>query len=677
MQAEGYRRARKLMASRGDYIAARVLGFVQSLLLVVLLGIIAIFVSVLASRGEARFPLRAAGRLPQWVSSRATGEDARQSVFKDTGVFPLTARGLLADNPVERLPAQALVALTRVLPSLRSNRGALATLLGLGLACIILIAGTAVWRRTVIARAATEIAAALRRQIHRQMYRLGQSSLPTEGVGPVINLWTREVNDIRDGVMADLDATPRLHVLAAGLLIIALLVSPVLTVFLGSLGILVWLIARILDRDARQANEIALRDASVQLCLLHEDLGLLRTVRVYGVGEYDRQRFDEHLERYQQADTRRINASFPVNPSTALLYGAGVAIALGLLGYNVIVNELITFATMVILLVSLAALAYPIAQWLSMTKILRHANRSARGVFEFLERRPELHQNVGAHFLNALKEQITMENVELESRSGRSLLEGVSLEIQAGSRTALMGDNDDSKLALACLIPRLIDPRSGRILIDGHDLRDVTLDSVRAQVGTVIQADLVFTDSVLVNIGLGDPMNTLPRIIEAAKVTHAHHFIQDLPHGYDTMIGPLGHYLKPDEQFRVALARAYLHDPSILIIEEPKAPMDEHTRHFIDDTLSRLSIGRTLIIIPHRFSTVQSCDHVIVLANGRVEDAGSPEKLMAESKMFRHLAYSEFNEFASGEIEAGLLHQIEPARKAKSTRVSRNRRQWV
>ncbi len=155
----------------------------------------------------------------------------------------------------------------------------------------------------------------------------------------------------------------------------------------------------------------------------------------------------------------------------------------------------------------------------------------------------------------------------------------------------------------------------------------MTLDSVRAQVGTVLQADLVFTDSVLVNIGLGDPMNTLPRIIEAAKVAHAHHFIQDLPHGYDTMIGPLGHYLKPDEQFRVALARAYLHDPSILIIEEPKSPIDEHTRHFIDDTLSRLSVGRTLIIIPHRFSTVQSCDHVIVLANGRVDDVGSPEKL--------------------------------------------------
>ena len=108
-------------------------------------------------------------------------------------------------------------------------------------------------------------------------------------------------------------------------------------------------------------------------------------------------------------------------------------------------------------------------------------------------------------------------------------------------------------------------------------------------------------------------MNTLPRVIEAAKLTHAHHFIQDLPHGYDTMIGPLGHYLKPDEQFRIALARAYLHDPSILIVEEPNQPMDSDTKHFIDDTLARLSIGRTLIMIPHRLSSVRASDHVIVL----------------------------------------------------------------
>jgi ABC-type multidrug transport system fused ATPase/permease subunit len=668
MQADAYRRARKLLSSHRDYIVARLLGFVQSLLLVALLGVIALFVAVMASRGEARFPAAKVKLLPKGFVSPITGQDLQEGakflLFDNTGVFPLITGNLLSGNRVHRFGAQLLERVTEVVPTLLNNMGAVTTLVAVGSACIVLIALVAIWRRWVIALVSTDVASLLRRQIHRQMYRLGQSSLPTEGIGPVINLWTREVNDIRDGLIADLDANPRIYVLAVGLLVLALLVSPLLTVFLASLGLLVWLTARVLNRDARQATESAVRDAAVQLCLLHEDLSLLRIVRIYGVGEYDRQRFDEHLERYQKADARRIFTSGPVNPTTGLLYGAGLALALGVLGYNVVVNEHISIATMLILLVSLAGLFHPIVQWLHVQKSIRQANRSARGIFEFLERRPELHQNVGAHFLNALKEQISIENVDLESRSGRRLLDGVSVEIPAGSRTAIIGPDDDEKLALVCLIPRLIDPRAGRVLIDGHDLRDVTLDSVRVQVATVLQADLVFTDSVLVNIGLGDPMNNLPRIIEAAKMAHAHHFIQDLPHGYDTTIGPLGHYLKPDEQFRIALARAYLHDPSILIVEEPNTTIDEDTRHFIDDTLSRMSIGRTLIVLPHRLATLRSCDHVIVMHNGRVEESGSPAQLQSDSKLYRHLLYIEFNEYASGEIEAGQMYHGEPVRKA-------------
>jgi ABC-type multidrug transport system fused ATPase/permease subunit len=663
MQADVYRRARKLLSSHHDYVVARVLGLVQSLLLVALLGVIALFVALMASRGEARFPAAEADQLPQWVTSRQTGSNQKYLLFDDTGIFPLIAGNLVSGNPVHVVGARALGWSTTLLPTLRTNLGALTTLLSLGLACIGLIALVARWRRRVIAAVASDVSTTLRRQIHRQMYRLGQSSLPTEGVGPVINLWTREVNDIRDGLIADLDVAPRTYVLALGLLVLAVLVSPLLTIFLGSLGLLVWLTARKLNRDARQVSEAAVRDAAVQLCLLHEDLGLLRTVRVYGVEDYDRQRFDEHLERYQQADAQRVMTSGPLHPSIGLLLGAALAVAVGLLGYNVVVNDRISIASMLILLVSLAGLGHPITEWLGMRKAIRQANRSARGIFEFLERRPELHQDVGAQFLNALKEQISIDNVSVESRSGRRLLEGASVEIPANSRTAVIARDEDSKLALACLIPRLLDPISGRVTIDGHDLREVTLDSVRAQVATVLQADLVFTDSVLVNIGMGDPVNNLPRVIEAAKVAHAHHFIQDLPHGYDTTIGPLGHYLKPDEQFRIALARAYLHDPSILIVEEPNTPIDEDTSHFIDDTLSRLSIGRTLIILPHRLVSVQSSDYVIVLHNGRVEISGSPAQLQNESKLYRHLLYTEFNEFATVELEAGQIAHNEPVRR--------------
>ena len=480
MQAVAYRRARTLLSSQRDQITARILGVIQSLLIVSLLGVLALLVALMASRGEARFPASRIERLPEWLRTHEIGKEGNFLLYEDTGIFPLIPDSYLSTNPIHRAGARMLIGLTRVMPTLRNNRGALGTLLAVGLIFLVLIAIVSHWRRVVTARAATEVATTLRRQIHRQMYRLGQSSLPTEGVGPVINLWTREVNDIRDGLFTDLDVTPRVHVLVAGLLVLALLVSPVLTVFLASLGLLVWLTARVMIRDSHRATDAAMRDASVQLCLLHEDLGLLRTIRVFNVEEYDRQRFDEHLDRFRRDDARRLVTNTRISSSTVLLFGAALALALALLGYNVVISKQISIATMVILFVSLTVLAYPISEWLRLQKALRQANRSAAGILEFLERKPELHQNVGAHFLNPLKEQIALENVTLESRSGRLLLNNASGEIPAGSRTALMGLDDDSKLALVCLIPRLTDPKSGRVLIDGRDLREATLDSIRA-----------------------------------------------------------------------------------------------------------------------------------------------------------------------------------------------------
>jgi len=650
MHADAYRRARTLKGSHSDLIVARVLGAIQSLLLLGLLGVICLFVALMASRGEARFPLGEASRLPAWAADQGV-RDGEFLRFQDTGIFPLVANNLLDPNPVHRTGAWLVDRISAVLKPLRNNLGALTALLAIGLSFLLALSFVTQWRRRAMARVATELATKLRNQIHRQMYRLGQSFLPTEGIGPVANIWTREVNDIRDGVLADLGHTPRMQILAVGLILIALLASPILTLFLGSLGLLVGYISGQLNRDAWLAQDAALRDVSVQLCLLHEDLGLLRTVRIHGAENYDRQRFDEHLDRFREADFRRIVTEPKLNPTTALLYGAALAIALGQLGYTVLIREQM-ITTMLVLLAALAGLAHPIAEWLKVRRTIRQANRSAAGIFEFLGRSPELHQNVGAHFLAALKEQIVLDHVTLKSRSGRTLLEHVSTEIPAGSRTVIMGLDEDSKQALACLIPRLTDPQAGQVLLDGHDLRDVTLESVRAQVGTVLQADLVFTDSVLVNIGMGDPFNSLPRVIEAAKLSHAHKFIKDLPHGYDTIIGPLGHYLRPDEQFRIALARASLHDPSIVIIEEPSGVLDEDIRHLLDDTLARLALGRTLILLPHRLSTIRSCDQVILLHNGQVEDVGSPAQLQTESKLYRHLLYMEFNEFISGELEA-------------------------
>jgi ATP-binding cassette subfamily B protein len=170
----------------------------------------------------------------------------------------------------------------------------------------------------------------------------------------------------------------------------------------------------------------------------------------------------------------------------------------------------------------------------------------------------------------------------------------------------------------------------------------------------VLQPNLVFNDSVANNIGCGDPAYNLQRIVEAAKLAHAHQFIQKLPQGYETPIGEMGHSLKLGEKFRIALARAILRDPAILVIEEPALPLDDDTKTMIDDTFQRVLTGRTVIFLPHRLSTIRNCDQVFLLYQGQIEASGEHRELLASSDLYRHLQYLEFNEFA------GLITLTEP-----------------
>ena len=222
------------------------------------------------------------------------------------------------------------------------------------------------------------------------------------------------------------------------------------------------------------------------------------------------------------------------------------------------------------------------------------------------------------------------------------LLRGVTLTVKAGQRIALVGPDEMEKHALVYLIPRFLDPTTGEIRIDQHNLRWVTLDSLRAQIAVVLQHNLVFNDTVTNNIGCGDSAYALPQIIEAAKVAHAHHFIQKLPQGYETPVGEMGHTLNVGEQFRIALARAILRDPALLIIEEPPSGMlDEDSRSLLDDTFTRILPGRTTIFLPHRVSTIRSCNQVFSAAQGqdrgrgRAQDFARPERAVSALALSR------------------------------------------
>jgi ATP-binding cassette subfamily B protein len=327
----------------------------------------------------------------------------------------------------------------------------------------------------------------------------------------------------------------------------------------------------------------------------------------------------------------------------------------------VILSGQLSVTSCLVLAAAIISMYWPIIGFLVARRVVRRSRRSARIIFDFLDRQGGVSQAIEADFLSPQTTSIEFDKVSLrEPFSGRMILSNASLKIKAGEKIAIVGPDEMEKRALVFLLARLLDPSSGQIRIDGKDLRWVTLESLRAQMAMVLQDHLVFNDTVANNIACGDPVYNLPRITDAAKLAHAHQFIAKLPQGYETIIGPQGHSLDIGEMFRIALARAILRDPAIMVIEETLAPLDDDTKAMIDDTLQRVLPGRTVIFLPHRQTTIRACDRIFLLNEGAVEATGDHRGLLNESELYRHLQYLEFNEFAGTAAPATVKRETEP-----------------
>jgi ATP-binding cassette subfamily B protein len=496
------------------------------------------------------------------------------------------------------------------------------------------------------ALATIEAATRLRRAIYHHTYRLGTLAFRALGPAEAVSASTRHLEAVHDALYAWLTVVFREPVKFALLLAFALLVSFWFALAFLLFAVLVWLVGGQLAAYFRRRGRAAAHRAAEQLTLIQESLMLMRLVKVYLMELFNQARVERQLARYAAAHARRYRGEAIYRPALVFMGLLAVLVLLYLAGLLVLNNEL-SVTSILLLAAALVSLYWPMLSWLENRRLLRRGRESAVTLFSFLDRPGGVGQVVEAEFLGPLAKQLEFDNVTLhEPGTGRKLLNGVSLTIQAGQRVALVGPDEMEKHALVYLIPRFLDPGSGEIRIDHQNLRWVTLDSLRAQIAIVLQHNLVFNDTVANNIGCGDPAYTLPKIIEAAKLAHAHQFIQKLPQGYETVIGEMGHPLRSGEQFRIALARAILRDPALLIIEEPPEPLDENTKSLLDDTFARLLPGRTTIFLPHRLSTIRNCDTVFLLYNGKVEAQGDHRELLKESELYRHLQYLEFNEFA-------------------------------
>jgi ATP-binding cassette, subfamily B, bacterial len=522
----------------------------------------------------------------------------------------------------------------------------LLVLIGVAIACV---RGLCLWRaKTVSTGVALDAATRLRRTLHRQTLRLGPGDLTDPEGTQVIGLFTNEVDQVRDSIQTWIYRLGCNPSQLAFLLLLALAVQwRIALQCLILLGGCWFLVQRQRLRSAA-AEKLEEARADSRLRLLAEGLRKTRIVRGYGMEDFEHEHFQHHLEKFRTNVLHVLNMQHYLRLAVGFLVLACVAAVVYLVGSKVLQPPDVShiwFSTALLMMAIVAALPRPLAELWELPAQRLRASQAADRIYRYLNQIPAVSQAVGAKFLEPVSRTIGFEAVSYTLPNKRKLLDGIDLTLSAGEVIALVAFEPLEARAMACLLPRFIEPQSGRILFDGEDIAWGTLESLRAETVYVGGSDPFFTGTVVENIICSHSGYKLSDVTEAAKTTHAHHFIQKLPQGYETVIGEHGERLDPGQGFRLGLARAVLRNPSLLIIEEPTESLDEDTKSLLDDSYNRIVRGRTVVFLPNRLSTLRRSETVVFLHRGKVEAHGSYHDLVKNSSLFRHWEYMHFNQF--------------------------------
>lgn len=566
-------------------------------------------------------------------------------------VKPHTPRFILAMLCMAVVGAATAAAAYLVKPAmddifLDRNEGML-ILIPLAVIALYLLKGLCNYGQTVLmSHIGFRIVTDLRNDLYRHILRQPLSFFTKHPTGILISRVTNDVTYLQGAVSEAVTSLLKDSFTLVGLVfvifwrdwklaIIASLVFP----------LAVWPIAQFGRRMRRIAAESQVSMGDL-ISLLQETITGNRIVKAFGMEEHENRRFARENERQFRLTMKSVTVRAISSPLMEFLGGLGIAAIIFWGGYQVIEGTS-TPGTFFSFLAALLMLYEPVKRLTNVNNTIQQGLAGAERIFQVLDTEPGIRNRPGAAELPPIRKGISIEGVTFRYEED-PVLRDVSLKIRAGEAVAFVGMSGGGKTTLVNLIPRFYDVSEGRVAIDGTDIRDVTLESLRAQIGIVTQQTILFNDTVRGNIAYGDVRRSDEDVVRAAMAANAHDFIQRLPQGYDTVIGEQGVKLSGGERQRISIARALLKDAPILILDEATSSLDTESEIEVQDALEKLMRGRTTLVIAHRLSTIRNADRIVALVDGRIVEEGTHESLLERKGEYFKLHNLQFKDEAQG-----------------------------